>query len=136
MELLRGKVKNIRHSIEVSGGKESTSTSHVAVFELDGTMVELKLPDSIIVNEGDEVRVAGSHRRGLFRGLAYQNVTKHVFGKGPAIAYMFGGLFVIVLGFAAATTLVFMGAAFAAAGAYLIYRSRLYSKAYSMVASQ
>ncbi len=131
LQLYRGKVKNIRHSVEVSGSQNNISTSHVAVFELEGFMVELKLPDSIVINEGDEVKVAGKIKRGLFKGLAYQNVTKQVLGKGPAVLYMFLGVIFAIVGLC---TIIFgIGAAFLAIGIYLVYKSRQYSKAYRMI---
>ena len=83
IEVIRGTVANIRHSTEVSGNDKSVSTSQVAVFDLDGQAVEIKLMESIVLSNGDRVIVAGDRKRGLFRGLAYRNETRRVDGKGP-----------------------------------------------------
>jgi hypothetical protein len=93
METLTGIVSNLRHSTEVyGGGDQGTGTKHVAVFELSGRPVELKLTESIFVSAGDEVIVAGDARRGLLRGMAYRNKTKGVDGKGPWLPYWIVGV--------------------------------------------
>jgi hypothetical protein len=92
IQVIRGTVANIRHSTEVSGNDKSVSTSHVAVFDLDGQAVEIKLRESIVLANGDQAIVAGDTKRGLFRGLAYRNVTRRVDGKGPIAVYLFIGI--------------------------------------------
>ena len=92
IQVIRGTVANIRHSTEVSGNDKSVSTSQVAVFDLDGQAVEVKLMESIILSNGDQVIVAGNTKRGLFRGLAYRNVTRRVDGKGPIWVCLFLGI--------------------------------------------
>jgi len=91
IQVIRGTVANIRHSTEVSGNDKSVSTSQVAVFDLDGQAVEIKLSESIFIGNGDLVIVAGAAKRGLFRGLAYRNSTRRVDGKGPIGVYLFVG---------------------------------------------
>ena len=83
MQVIRGTVANIRHSTEVSGNDKSVSTSQVAVFDLDGQAVEIKLMESIVLSNGDSAIVAGDTKRGLFRGMAYRNETRRVDGKVP-----------------------------------------------------
>lgn len=41
MEKLQGIVEKIRFSTEVNGGKDSTSTNHVAVFEIANKSIEI-----------------------------------------------------------------------------------------------
>lgn len=121
MEIIRGRAENVRHSTEVSGGKDSITTSQVAVFEISGQAVELKLNESIVVNNGDEVVVAGESKRGLFRGLAYRNKTRRVDGKGPVVVYWIVGIVfcVVVL--------------LLPIGAWLIYTARKYESAFKAV---
>ena len=93
MQILTGTVTNIRHSTRTSGTKEGgTSTSHVALFELDGTPVTLSLQEVIAISHGDEVNVAGKGKRGLFRGLAYSNRSNKVKGKSAVALYFLVGV--------------------------------------------
>jgi hypothetical protein len=92
MEIVQGVATNIRHSTSVSGTQEQTSTSHVAVLEVSSRPVELTLSESIFINNGDEVIIAGQSKRGLLRGMAYYNKTKGVKGKRPAGVYWLLGI--------------------------------------------
>lgn len=131
MEIRRGIARNVRYSIEVSGWKNDTSTNHVVVFELESKPVEVKLPDSIIIGEGDDVMIAGKRKRGLLKGFAYKNISKDAYGKGPVILYMILGIIFTIIGLF--TIPFFIGVAFAPAGLYMIYLSRMYSKAHAAV---
>jgi hypothetical protein len=100
LQVIRGTVANIRHTTEVSGNDKSVSTSQVAVFDLGGQAVEIKLMESIVLSNGDNVIVAGDTKRGLFRGLAYRNETRRVDGKGPVGLYLFvGTIFCVIVVF-------------------------------------
>jgi len=131
MESLQGIVEKIRFSTEVSGGENNTSTSHVAVFEINKKPIELKLPDSIIIENGDEVLLAGEIKKGLFKALAYKNLTNNVSGKGPVFLYMLLGVIFTIVGLA--TIVVGVGLIFTPAGLYMIWYSRQLSKAYEIV---
>jgi hypothetical protein len=124
MQVIRGTVANIRHSTEVSGNDKSVSTSQVAVFDLGGQAVEIKLMESIVLSNGDQVVVAGDTKRGLFRGLAYRNVTRRVDGKGPAWIYLIVGIVFCVI-------IVFLPI-----GLWMIAKSRKYDQAFKAVTSQ
>jgi hypothetical protein len=124
IQVLRGTVANIRHSTEVSGNDKSVSTSQVAVFDLDGRAVEIKLMESIVLSNGDQVVVAGDTKRGLFRGLAYRNVTRRVDGKGPALIYLIVGVVFCVI-------IVFLPI-----GLWMIAKARNYDSAFKAVTSQ
>jgi hypothetical protein len=121
IQVIRGTVANIRHSTEVSGNDKSVSTSQVAVFDLDGQAVEIKLMESIVLSNGDRVIVAGDTRRGLFRGLAYRNETRRVDGKGPMWIYL-------VIGIVFCLVLVFLPI-----GLWLLWRARKYDLAFKAV---
>lgn len=121
METLQGTVSGIRHSTEVSGGDNSTSTSHVAVFSVAGRSVELKLSESIVIDNGDDVLLAGNVKRGLFKAMAYRNRTKGVDGKGPVVIFWILGLIFC------AVILLFP------IGLYLIRTARRYEAAFRAV---
>ena len=55
LQILRGTVANIRHTTEVSGNDNGVSTSQVAVFELGGRAVEIKLMETIVLSNGDRL---------------------------------------------------------------------------------
>jgi hypothetical protein len=133
MEILQGIVSKVRFSTEVSGNENSTSTSHVAIFEINKTPIELKLPGSIILENGDEVLLAGKVKKGLFRALAYKNMTNSVSGKGQVILHMLLGIIFTIVGIA--TIPMGIGLIFAPAGMYSIWHSRQLSNAYNLVTS-
>jgi len=124
LQVIRGAVANIRHSTEVSGNDKSVSTSQVAVFDLDAQAVEIKLMESIVLSNGDQVIVAGDTRRGLFRGLAYRNQTRRVDGKGPIAIYLFVGVVFCAI------------VVFLPVGLWLIARARKYDEAFKAVTAQ
>jgi len=124
LQVIRGAVANIRHSTEVSGNDKSVSTSQVAVFDLDAQAVEIKLMESIVLSNGDQVIVAGDTRRGLFRGLAYRNQTRRVDGKGPIGIYLFVGVVFCAI------------VVFLPIGLWLIARARKYDEAFKAVTAQ
>jgi len=124
LQVIRGAVANIRHSTEVSGNDKSVSTSQVAVFDLDAQAVEIKLMESIVLSNGDQVIVAGDTRRGLFRGLAYRNQTRRVDGKGPIAIYLFVGIVFCAI------------VVFLPVGLWLIARARKYDEAFKAVTAQ
>jgi hypothetical protein len=126
-----GIVRNIRFSTEVVGSQDSTSTSHIAIFELDGIHVELKMSDSIILNNGDEVVVAGKDKNGLFKATAYRNITTGVCGKNSTFIYFLVGVIFTLVGIA--TAIFFIGLIFLAIGIYLIYTGIQTSKTYELV---
>jgi hypothetical protein len=133
MKVLQGIANKIRFSTEVSGSDKSVSTSQVAVFELDGQPVEMKLPDSIIISNGDTVVLAGEFRRGLFKACAYKNMTAGVSGKNHVVLlYILGAIFSVV---GIGTVLVGIGVIFFPVGLYLIYTGRKHAKAYDLVTS-
>lgn len=128
MDVVKGIVKNSRHSTEVSmrskyvsgrGYKTKGKTNQIAVFNVNLTPVEIRLPESIIVNDGDEVIVAGGKSRGVLTGFAYKNLTVRASGSSPVITYVIGGLFSSFIGsvlFQAKLPFFFPGILFAIAG--------------------
>ncbi|MBT80304.1 MAG: hypothetical protein CL587_07915 [Alteromonadaceae bacterium] len=131
METLRGIVNNVRFSTEVSG---SASTSHAAVFKIGKRPVELKLSENIILENGDEVLLAGKVKKGLFKALAYNNLTSNVSGKGDVTPCMLMGVLFTVAGLATITSGI--GLIFTPAGIYMIWYSQQLLKAYKIVTSE
>lgn len=50
-------------------------TTHISLFSLDETRVELRLSTPPVIFDGDRVRVAGSEKNGVFSALACRNLT-------------------------------------------------------------
>ena len=123
MKTIRGTVANIRHSTVVSGNDKSVSTTQVAVFDLSGQPVEIKLMESIVIGDGDRIIVAGDSRRGLFRGLAYRNETRRVDGRGPvSVCLMIGIVFSVIV-------------IFLPFGIWLLWKAHRYAVAFNAVTS-
>ncbi len=73
---LEGVVSSLRLTTQVSGGGETNATTtHIALFALGETRVELRLLTPPVIFEGDRVRVAGSAGNGVFSALACRNLT-------------------------------------------------------------
>lgn len=100
MQTLQGVVNNLNHSTQISGGGRSSpvTTTHVATFELNGQPVTLHDRSSIILNNGDNVRVAGKRGKdGIFKAYAYRNSTKNVHGGSSGrLGIITGAIFLIL----------------------------------------
>ncbi|WP_204314242.1 hypothetical protein, partial [Klebsiella aerogenes] len=66
METLVGAVKGLRTATEVAGGKNGTSTTHVATFLVNSTPLRLQMPEAMLIGDGDEIAVAGRTKDGVF----------------------------------------------------------------------
>lgn len=134
MKRLRGVVSKVRFSTEVFGGGESfIGSNQIATFQIEGKPVELKLPSGIIIEDGDEVVVAGSEKNGVLKAHAYKNIANGATGKNYiGINISFGILFAIVGVFASAV-FGLVGIVFVLIGIYTLYKGIEYSKAYSLV---
>lgn len=131
MDILLGTVADVRFSTEVSGTDNSTSTKQIAIFQLGDRPVELKLPNSAIINNGDNIVVAGNTKDGIFKALAYKNVKTLVKGKNNIILhYIRGGFFTII---GAIFSVAIIGIPFVIIGIYDIYIGLKNSKAYQMI---
>jgi hypothetical protein len=97
METRQGSVSKLRASIEVSGTDKSTSTTHVAYFQLGPQAVVLRAKDPPAINDGDQVKVAGMLKKGLFEALAYRNESTGVSGDSNTLAAIIvGGIFCVI----------------------------------------
>ncbi|WP_333653447.1 hypothetical protein [Dissulfurispira sp.] len=93
METIRGVASKVRNTIDVSGG-DVTTTTHICIFQLDGRTVKVKSSEPPIINEGDNVIVAGNSSGGVFYAFAYRNLTSHTEGnEGYFLMFLFGVIF-------------------------------------------
>lgn len=109
MEKLQGVVNKLRFSTHVSGGGDHTSTDQIAIFEIDRRPVELSLPFSIIIDNGDEVRLAGVIRKGVFNAMAYRNLANNASGKGRVFINILLGTIFTIVGLPLAIAVIFSG---------------------------
>jgi hypothetical protein len=134
MQLLNGVATQVRNTLDVrSIGAESSHvvTTHICLLMLNGRQVRLKSGQPVMINEGDRIVVAGDGAQGLFKGLAYRNLSTQAAGDEGWIAQsvggvVFGGGGLLALarfsdaGFGSMPQLV--ASAFFAVGAYLLWR--------------
>ncbi|ODX60403.1 hypothetical protein [Vibrio parahaemolyticus] len=132
MDVLSGVVTKLRNSVEISGG-DSTTTTHVTIFQIDGKPVKIKASEIVLVDENDQVTVAGKVSKGVFNAYAYANNTTGVSGtSGKGMAYFFG-LALPLAGVFALALFPFVGWIFILAGLYVLYRATQISKAAKLV---
>jgi hypothetical protein len=98
METKQGVVSKLRASIEVGGNDKSTSTTHVVNFQLGPQAVMFRGSNPPAINDGDEVTVAGTIRKGLFEALAYRNSSTGVTGDSNSIAAVIVGAIFLLVG--------------------------------------
>ncbi|KAA0894224.1 hypothetical protein [Oryzomonas rubra] len=95
MEIFRGIADKVNHSVEISGtggdNDSQVTTTHVAVVRIGNRHVRIKSSEAVLVNNGDRIVVAGSGGRGLFKALAYRNVTTGATGNAGRIPPLFLG---------------------------------------------
>ncbi|MGD9169819.1 MAG: hypothetical protein PVI97_07125 [Candidatus Thiodiazotropha sp.] len=140
MEILKGIVSKLRNSVEISGGGSDSivTTTHVTIFHLDGQPVKIKSREAVLVDESDNVAVAGKVNEGVFNAYAYINNTTGVSGNiGMGIHYFFGVVFPLAGAFSisafsdpffGAMPKLF-GAGFIGVGLYMFYKGTQISKA-------
>lgn len=94
MKTLRGKISNLRTTIDVSGGGNDSSveTTHIHVFRIDGAPVKVESREPLIIDDGDIVTLAGFPQGTIFRALAYKNETSGVSGDAGSEYRMWSGV--------------------------------------------
>jgi hypothetical protein len=133
MEIIEGRASRVKSTIDVSGGQEYTSvqTTHITLFQLGSRAVKVSSSDPVVINEGDEVLVAGVTRGEAFDALAYRNLSTASEGdQGWLAALILGSMLgVLGLGLLAQSfrggnwwVLAIIGAILAAAGSYFALR--------------
>lgn len=95
METLRGTAEKVRNTVSVSGGGDRNSTvttTHIALFQINNRQIKVSSTEPVLIEEGDEVVIAGSVRRGLFEALAYRNVTTGITGNQAYVVNLILGI--------------------------------------------
>ena len=130
MEVKDGVISNVRFSTNVSGS-DVTSTEQVATFEIGDLPVELRSKTSLILENGNSVVVAGQSENGLFKALAYKNLSKNVTSVCPSAGLkIFGTIFTVV---GVITIPVLVGIIFTYVGIQTVKRASLYESAHAIV---
>ena len=97
MELHRGHVQKVRFSTHTTGNDDSVSTHHIAAFELDGIAVQVVAGRPVMMENGDEVIVAGKIRRGVLMGVACNNLSRKILDhRGWMVSLLVGVVFSLV----------------------------------------
>jgi hypothetical protein len=99
MEVLKGIVSNSQSTASVQGGQRtSTRTWQIASFLVNGRPATFTAMFPIIVNNGDEIVVAGkASARGL-KCRAYRNITNGTYGDSRGTAMIVFGLVCLLIG--------------------------------------
>jgi hypothetical protein len=106
MKTLRGRISNLRASIDVSGGGGETSvvTTHIHIFRVDGAPVKVESREPFMLDDGDTVTMAGSLQGTVFRALAYRNESSGASGDAgssyrmwSAVASLAGAAFALFI---------------------------------------
>jgi hypothetical protein len=99
IEVLKGIVSNSQSTSMVSGGEQTgIRTWQISTFLVNGRPVTFTARFPIIVNNGDEIVVAGkASSRGL-KCRAYRNITNGTFGDSHGTAIIVVGLICLALG--------------------------------------
>ncbi len=97
MQMRRGQVQKVRFSTHTTGHDDSVSTHHIASFELDGMAVQVVAGRPLMMENGDEVVVAGKIRRGVLMGVACNNLSRKILDhRGWMVSLLVGVVFILV----------------------------------------
>lgn len=98
---LEGIASNIRTDTSVHGsisrGKGSVSSTTTMNFLIDGKAVNADFGESMSINNGDHLIVAGVQKSNGLKALAYNNLTNGTYGEGGGTLRVVG-IFAVVLG--------------------------------------
>lgn len=99
MKVIAGRATQTRFSVVVRGDGDHVSSSPVAAFLVDGCPVELCVDEKVIhINDGDEVWVAGTMKRGSLHARAYVNGSNGVSGRCSTSHLYFVGIVLTLTG--------------------------------------
>ena len=100
MEILEGRASRVTRSIDVGSGHGDASvhTTHITLFQLGSRAVKVSSSDPVVINDGDDVLVAGIARRDAFDALAYRNLSTSSEGDQGWLAALILGTMLGVLG--------------------------------------
>jgi hypothetical protein len=94
METTRGTAEKIRNTVSVSGGGKdaNVTTSHITLFQINGKQMKVTSSEPVMIEEGDEVLLAGSERNGVFNAIAYKNITTGARGNTAYLSHLIIGV--------------------------------------------
>ncbi len=94
METIRGAAEKIRNTVSVSGGGKDTNvtTSHISLFQINGKQIKVTSGEPVMIEEGDEVLLAGGEKNGVFNAVAYRNITTGARGSTPYLSHLIIGI--------------------------------------------
>ncbi len=90
MKHIRGTARDVKRKQHVSGSHGSVQTTHTVTLAVDGTPVELSIPEALFISDGDVLEVAGFAYNGIVDALAFVNKTNHTKGHRKILGYKFG----------------------------------------------
>lgn len=121
MKVLKGITSNIRNSISVEGTNSNVSTLQVSTFKIENQVVKLSSADPIIIEDGDDVILAGKIKKQIFNAYAYKNLSSGIDGNSPYLSLVFTGAVVLIFSLPLLISLMSAGASKAiAASIFLI----------------
>lgn len=101
MKKIEGIASEVTNTTSVSGGNDTAvTTTHITTLKLNGEMVQVMLGTPPIINEGDQIAVAGMVKDGILIGCAYKNITKNVLGSTPHLMSLIIGVVFSMVAFA------------------------------------
>ena len=120
MQTMQGAVTNCQHTLRVSGGgnsdHNSTRTTYIALFRVNGRPVEFRTNRPNSVSDGDQMVVAGNlSGNHVFRAYACRNVTTGELANSGVWGNVFAAIFVPVV------LAIITGVAAAMFGHYALY---------------
>lgn len=97
-KVVKGTATAVRYTIDVSGGGDSVSTSHHAIFKIGDTTVVFTSASPPIIGDGDQLVVAGRQRGKMLVALAYVNRTAMIHGNSGLWQNLLGAAFALPVG--------------------------------------
>jgi hypothetical protein len=139
VDVARGVARKITRSAHVSGDQHGVGTSQVVTCEVEGRPVEIWMPSVPMIDEGDELIVAGRSKFGKLEAYAFRNLANGTSGHWDyqfVVLFGIGGSMLVLLAFSCVMPLFFLGVLlFApAAGFWLVEKHRIY-KSYKLIMS-
>lgn len=137
VDVARGATRKIARSAHVSGDQSGVGTSQVVTCEIDRRPVEIWMPSVPMIEEGDELIVAGRSKFGKLEAYAYRNFANGTSGHWDyqlATWFWFGLSMLVLLAISCMMPLFFLIMLFFVpmVGVRIAERLRIY-KSYKLV---